>query len=232
MSSRRQKTIGIIGGMGPRATVRFEQCILEHAGAYSDKDFPPIITYNNSQIHDRTQSLREDGGKKYVRGVISTGNALVTMGADFLVMPCNTAHARYSEIQSALSLPLINMIECVIDVVEKKSGKVAILATSGMAREQVYERACIARKIPYHILSPKDQQAIMDAIYLIKSGKFTVAAENISLVLQKLEKAGIKRVILACTELPLIKEVINTNVELIDSMDILAKVAVGYSRGP
>src|SRR3989344_2030138 len=223
MKNRKLKTIGGIGGMGPRATVRFEQCIIENSNASSDKDFPSIITYNNSQIEDRTLSLQENGGKKYVQDVISTGKALIGMGADFLVMPCNTAHARYDEIQHALSRPLINMVERVLRVVEKKQGKVAILGTTGILKERVYERGCIVRKIPYHIHREQDQRMIMEAIYLIKRGEFSGAVKSIQPVIRWLEKNGIKRAILACTELPLIKDMIKTDVELIDSVDILAK---------
>lgn len=226
MENKYQKIIGIIGGMGPRATVSFEQNIIDYVGASCDKDFPPIISYNNSQIPDRTESLLKDGGSKFVEEIIRTGNVLIDFGADILVMPCNTAHARYKEIQSRLSKPLINMVECVLDVVQKKRGKVAILGTTGVVLERLYEKECDVRKLRYYTLDAKDQKRVMEAIYLIKAGNYKSAVKKIVPVFRRLEKARIGQVILACTELSLIKNMISTRIKFLDSVDILAKATV------
>ncbi|AGT34197.1 hypothetical protein OCC_13515 [Thermococcus litoralis DSM 5473] len=153
-----EKVIGILGGMGPLATVDLFKRIVLKTPAKKDQDHPRIIIYNNPKIPDRTAYILGKG-ENPLPELIDSAKKLEKWGADFIIMPCNTAHYFADEIQKAIKIPLINMIEETASYVEALGVKrVGILATTGTIVSGIYQKALKKRGIEALIPSEKDQE--------------------------------------------------------------------------
>lgn len=115
-----KKSIGIIGGMGPIATVDLFQKIIRLTKARSDHEHIHIYVDCNPSIPDRTAALLQSG-ESPVPMIRESAQKLIAMGADILLLPCNTSHAFYNEITEGLTVPLINMVEETARIVQKKA---------------------------------------------------------------------------------------------------------------
>ena len=103
-------TIGILGGMGPEATNLLCQEIVNLTPAQKDQEHIPFIVINNPQIPDRTQALLYNG-ESPIPSMLKSAKTIESAGADFIILPCNTAHNFIPNIQSKINIPFINMIE-------------------------------------------------------------------------------------------------------------------------
>lgn len=134
-----KKTIGIIGGMGPMATIDLYRKIIEVTPANSDNDHIHVVIDSNTLIPDRTAYILgkgEDPAMEMIRTAISLEN----MGADFLIMACNTAYYYYDRIIPFIKIPMLNMIdETVKEIAKLKMNTVGLLATDGVLASKVYE---------------------------------------------------------------------------------------------
>ncbi|MGI6698097.1 MAG: aspartate/glutamate racemase family protein [Clostridia bacterium] len=136
------KTIGVIGGMGPQATVDFFQKILDNTRVERDQDHIHVIIDNNPQIPDRTAFLLGKG-ESPLKSLVNSAVKLQLMGADLLAMPCNTAHYFYDEIVKFVDIPFINMIDEVAAGIRAKNlgvNRVGLLATKGVYSMGIYSR--------------------------------------------------------------------------------------------
>ena len=127
------KTIGIIGGMGPLATVHLFERIVLRTKAEKDQEHIRVLIDSNTNIPDRTKAILGNG-KSPVKELVNSAKILENGGADFLIMPCNTAHYFIEEIKKNISIPFINMIEESVKFTYDKYGKeavVGIMATDG-----------------------------------------------------------------------------------------------------
>lgn len=215
--------LGIIGGMGPLATVEFQRLIIEATPAKSDQDHIEVITHNNPHVPDRTRSLAENGGLSYVREVVKSGQKLIDAGATLLVMPCITAHARFGLIQEELSKPLLNMVE--ITAQEIITGEypqpVGILATDGTINAGIINEVFSKNEIMFIRPNRESQKKIMEVIYSIKSGS-RINTIALTKVVKNLKILGARSILLGCTELCLHKAVLGKNLPTINPMKILA----------
>jgi aspartate racemase len=110
-----EKTIGILGGMGPEATAYLFRKIIRHTKADKDQEHLKVIIFNNPKIPDRTDFILEKGTENPLPYLAEAAKELQRSGADFIIIPCNTAHYFYEDICRAVSIPVINMIEAVAD---------------------------------------------------------------------------------------------------------------------
>lgn len=108
---KNMKRLGIIGGMGPEATVEFMMRLLRATYAEDDQDHIPVIADNNSQVPSRITWLLENKGADPVPEILRTTRRLCEAGADFLVMPCNTTHAFAPQIVETATVPFLHAIE-------------------------------------------------------------------------------------------------------------------------
>lgn len=147
-----ERVIGILGGMGPLATADLFRRIVERTPARRDQDHPRIIIYNNPKIPDRTAFILGNGPDPRPE-LIASAKKLESWGADFIIMPCNTAHFFAETIQRAINIPLVSMIEETAKKIESMGlRKVGLLATDGTIKGMVYHRALLKRGI--HIAVP------------------------------------------------------------------------------
>lgn len=226
------KKIGIIGGLGPLATVDFFKKIVDLTGAKSDQDNIPILIYNNPQIPDRTQAILY-GGKSPVEDIISTGICLEKMGADFLCLPCNTSFYFYEEIQKGLSVKLLNMIDLTVDFIKNNSiKKVCVLGTEGTLKSGIYTNRLDKENISYYKVANRMEGHLTRVIYdIVKKNDFP---DDISFFTDELDRIvrdeKVDVFILGCTELPIFFKAYNLKYDCIDPTLILAQKAVNLAE--
>ena len=226
-----EKVIGILGGMGPLATVDLFRRIVLKTPAKKDQDHPRIIIYNNPKIPDRTAYILGKG-ENPLPELIDSAKKLEEWGADFIIMPCNTAHYFAEEIQKAIKIPLINMIEETASYVASLGMKrVGILATMGTIASGIYQKALEKRGIKGVVPSVEDQEKVMKGIYEgVKAGDIELGRKLLLEVAKKLEKEA-EGIIAGCTEVSIALKQEDLNVPLVDPMDILAQKAVKMALG-
>lgn len=222
------KKVGILGGMGSLATADLFRKIIKMTNATCDRDHIHILIDNNTEIPDRTSFILGHGEDPTYE-LIKSATTLESMGADFIIIPCNTAHHFYDAIQSSVSIPVVNMIEETAKYVDSMMldvKKVGLISTTGTIYSRVYDS--ILHKYGFEVIKPdtKGQEIIMDVIYGVKQGKTEFDLESINLVLDDLKKKGCSYIILGCTELPVIFEDLKIKGEFIDPTRILAKVTI------
>ena len=109
-----QGLVGVLGGMGPLATIDFMHKVLGATPASSDQDHVPLIVSSIPQVPDRTAAFRGDGASP-LAAMVASGQRLADAGAGLVVIPCNTAHLWYAEIQSALDLPMLHLVDAALE---------------------------------------------------------------------------------------------------------------------
>jgi len=226
---RKERTIGILGGMGPLATVELFKRIVLKTPAKRDQDHPRIIIYNNPKIPDRTAYILGKG-ENPLPELIEGAKKLESWGADFIIMPCNTAHIFADEIQKAISIPLLNMIEETAEYV-KQLGimRMGLLATTGTVVSGIYQRALEKRGIKAII--PDEQDKVMRGIYEgIKANRFELGRRFLLEIAKKLEKES-EGIIAGCTEVSVALKPRDLEVPLIDPLDVIAERAVRLALG-
>ena len=228
-----EKIIGILGGMGPEATLDLFYKIIKLSPAKKDQDHCRIIIDNNPKIPDRTNAILGTG-KDPLPELIMTAQNLEKAGADFIIMPCNTAHYFISGIQQNVNIPILNMIEESANYVKNifpSFKKVGLFASKGTYKTKLYNSFFNAKNIDILIPTPPEQEKIMDLIYMFKSGVFSKEMKSqIIKISEEQIKKGIQAIITGCTEIPLILKSEDVKIPVIDPTNILAKRAVEEAK--
>jgi aspartate racemase len=229
-------TIGVLGGMGPEATNRLCALITTLTPVRKDQDHIPVITFNNSLIPERVGAI-SGSTESPVPEMIRTARILEQAGADMLLMPCNLAHHFIAEVQREIRIPILNMIEETVAYTVScypEARAVGLLASTQTIKLGLYENS-FAR---HHrtVLAPDalDQQSkVMEAIYGrhgIKSGYKTKPRALLMEAAHKLAAKGAQTIIAACTEVSLVLGAGHAPFEIVDPMEVLARVAVERAR--
>lgn len=226
------KSIGIIGGMGPLATVDLFGKIVQMTRAGSDREHIQVYVDNNTNIPDRTGAILH-GGEDPRREMIRSAIKLEAMGADVLVMPCNTAHYFHEDVKAYVSIPFLSMIEETVEEIARGSfHTVGLLATTGTVRSGVYEKAMEARGITPVKPTDEGMTHVMDLIYNgVKAGNADWPIQPFLDVLEDLRRRGAQTMILGCTELPIAFEQHRIGYPFIDPTSALAKSAIRFAGG-
>lgn len=224
--------LGILGGMGPLATADFFKKVILMTKASTDQDHIRILMDDNPQIPDRSAYILGKG-KDPTREMIRSAIRLEYMGADFIAMPCNTAHKFISQIQAFLNIPILNMIELTADYLKQHHGKqrkALLLATEGTYTAGLYNFALNARGIELITPSQEGKDALMQWIYEVKKSGEVPQKEVFSHFIDKETGGENIPIILGCTELPLIIEGLKMPETYIDTTTVLAKACVVYAN--
>jgi aspartate racemase len=226
------KTIGILGGMGPAATVDLFDRIVKTTPARRDQDHIPVVIVSNPAVPDRSEAILRGGGDP--RPVMIAGlRQLAGMGAGFAVIACNTAHYYLDDLRAASEIPILDMIGETAQAIRRdhpQLERVGILATSGTLAVKLYQRALLS--VGLSPVEPTEAEIVqmMDAIYGndgIKTASVTESARRqLCEVGQKLMDRGAQALILGCTEIPLALKDGDLPVPLIASNQVLAEAAV------
>ncbi len=226
-------TVGVIGGMGPAATLEFQARLLAATPAARDQDHLRVLVDCNPKIPDRNAAIA-GGGPSPGPVLAEMARGLERAGADFLVMPCNTAHAFARDIRSAASIPLLSLIDVTADAAANAApgGQAGVLAVDGARAVGLYEAALTERGVTPVLLGADDQRRFMACIYAIKAGDTGAAVrDEVAGLARLLTAGGASVVIAACTELPLVLEPGDVDATLIDSTAVLVARTLDYAFG-
>jgi len=223
--------IGILGGMGTHAGIDFCNKLAMLNEGKVDQKQPLFILFNKSNVPARTENLKNYN--KVFKSLLQGCQLLKKNNCKFIVMPCNTAHHWYDDLQKKIKIPIINMPEEVSKYCKKnikKNSKIGILATQGTLKTKIYDKFFEN----YILIRPKDKYQIKNvdkAISFVKRGKITKAKNIIKPAIKFLLDKGCKKIILGCTELPLLVEENKFSDKFLDSNLILAKASLKKHLG-
>jgi len=224
-----EKTIGILGGMGPEATADLFMRIIRATPVKRDQDHLHVIIDSNSKIPDRTPAIL-GRGESPLPLLVETGKRLEIAGADLLIMPCNTAHYFHAKIQEQVGIPLLHMIRLSADYIAEKYPKVrkaGLLASDGTIASRLYHDSYAAKGIEIIIPNAASQKDTMDAIYkYIKTGNLEKGEEILKRVSLELIDAGADTVLCGCTEVSIVLHDGDLSVPVVDPLQVLAEEAV------
>lgn len=226
------KIVGILGGMGPMATCDLMKKVIDNTDASCDQEHIRICVDCNTNIPDRTAAIMgkgEDPRPEMIKSAIR----LQSMGANVIIVPCNTAHYFLPDVQKCVDIPILNMLkETANELFLKGVSIVAVLATNGTILSGLYDVEL--KKVGITPVHPdeEDQKLIMLLIYdYVKAGKSYPFTEKILEMEKRLIDKGAQALILGCTELPIAFSQINTSLPTIDPTTVLARVAIRYTNG-
>lgn len=224
------KTLGIIGGMGPLATVKLFEKIVLYTDANSDQEHIHTIIDSNTNIPDRSKYILGEGDSP-LNELLKSATRLEQAGADFLVMPCNTSHYFYQDIVKSINIPFISMIEETAKYIKVNYDfkKVGLLATSGTYKAKVYENVFKDYEIEICNPSEEEYKYMMELIYNIKMGIFQEDLSNFNSAMDRMKEQGVELFIIGCTEISVAVDMYNLKGNFIDAMDAVAKSAILYS---
>lgn len=218
--------LGVIGGMGPLATVNFYEKVILCTEAHKDSEHIDLVVLNHASIPDRTECIINGTKDEFLSEIKKDFAILENIGVDVVAIPCNTSHYFFDDFRSITTLNIINMVEeTIIEVKRRGFSRAAVFGTLGTVNSGVYERYAKKNGIEIVETSSDDRDRVMDIIYQIKSNNDTDRDDFKEIVGRYCDKETIG--IIACTELSLIKIV--DNVKIIDALDVLVKKSIEFS---
>lgn len=222
-----KKTLGIVGGVGPLATMFIGEMIVRRTKAAKDQDHVNSIITNNTRIPDRTAFIMGRSEDNPVPVMIDDMAKLSSIGAEIIIIPCNTAHTFYDELEMGSPVPVIHMIrETMKRAAQQGAVKVGVLATTGTVTSKVYQQAANEYGLEPVLPSPEIQGKVMSIIYdNVKAGK-NADKDTWREIVNHMENQGCDRVVLGCTELSIVKKEINLPDFYLDSLIVLAETAI------
>ncbi|WP_099363952.1 aspartate/glutamate racemase family protein [Fredinandcohnia onubensis] len=222
------KTLGIMGGMGPLATVDLMNKIIRLTPAQRDQDHIHMIVDNYPQIPDRTEAIMGKGANP-LSFMIESAKRLEAAGADFIAIACNTAHYYLDDIQNSVNIPIMNMPKETVRFIDKAGFKtIALLATDGTLSSNLYQESLREGGFAVVEPDPVTQESIMEGIYSVKSGDLNKGKKLFLHASKTVIEQGAEAIIAACTEIPLVLTEID-GIKLIDPTQILANKIVEIS---
>ncbi|MEF2526919.1 MULTISPECIES: aspartate/glutamate racemase family protein [Streptomyces] len=222
--------LGILGGMGPLATVDFYRRVVERTPASSDQAHLPVVMWADPAVPDRTAALLGEGPSP-VPALVEGARWLQRAGVSCIAVPCNTAHAYVEQLSKATGIEVLDMIRSALEAAARRTPgleRVGVLATRGTRLTGLYERAATRLGLDVVQVSASVQQEYVDtAIRAVKGGADPAEPERwIAAAAESLRDRGAQAAIAACTEIPLVSRAAGRVLPLIDSTDALAEAAV------
>lgn len=233
MTGARPRPVGILGGMGPDATILMMRRVLARVDAHDDADHVPLIVHSNTQVPSRIARLIDGTGADPEPVLVAMAQDLARCGAEALAMPCNTAHAYASAIAAATPLPFLDMVALSVGAAAQRAAgeRIGLLASPATRRAGVFDGALAERG-----LAPvwaEDEAAVLGAIRALKRDAGDAdAARAASAAVEALAAGGSGAILIACTEFSLIAHTLAAPVPLLDTLDVLADAVVAFSRTP
>ncbi|MEP6720875.1 MAG: amino acid racemase [Variovorax sp.] len=227
--------LGVLGGMGPLATLDFMHKLLAATPAASDQEHVPVLVSSIPQVPDRTAAFRGEGASP-LPAMIESGRRLVDAGAGLIVMPCNTAHLWFEPLQQALGLPMLHLVDAAIEQAIARTGAGAplgLLATDATIASGLYlNRAPVGAGLHWLLPTAREMiEQVMPGIEAVKAGDRVRGAALLGAAAAALATRGARALVLGCTEIPLVLDEGCSPVPTIDATAALAQRCVAWSRG-
>ncbi len=231
--TKRNKTIGILGGMGPEASANLYSKMIKYTqhkyGAVQDSDYPPIIIYSMPLLgFDETGIVDKDAVKRQlIEGVKKLENA----GCGLIIIGCNTVHIFFDEMQEAVKIPVLNIVEetkkKVLDFGYKKVG---LFASESTSKTKLYQKRFAESGI--EVIPPNErQQEVLNKVIEHVMGGNQKTGDIIALkdIARDYIKQGAEAIVMGCTEIPLAINQTYTDIKLFDTIEIIVQSAVDFS---
>jgi aspartate racemase len=222
------RLIGILGGMGPAATLDLQQKILAATPAEHDQDHVPTLVWNVPQMPDRLAAIRGDGPSPLPH-LIQAARIMENAGASAIAMPCNTAHFWANELAAALNIPLLHIADAVLAVLPAATRRIGLLSTPATVQAGFYQRRFEEREIETLLPSAAESEQLMSAIRAVKAGRMDQAHAPFLAVATSLRDRGADTLLLACTELPLISPGTSIEAQCVDPTAALAHACIRHA---
>ena len=233
-----KQAVGVIGGVGPMATVYYMQRVIEMTKAGCDQEHINMLVFNDCDIPDRTAFITEKSPDNPLPVMVEDPilKRLEAAGCEFVVIPCNTAHYFYDELEQAVEIPVVNIVEETIRYAKARVQDlscVGIMATTGTIVTGTYQKYAERAGLSFAVPDEDEQNLLMQIIYDgVKAGK-PVPRADFDRVANHLRAKGAQCLILGCTELSVLKRDLPINdPDVLDSIDVLASETVRRSGKP
>lgn len=226
------KPVGVLGGMGPEATILLMQKVLAAVPARDDADHVPLIVHQNPQVPSRIKALIEGGGEDPGPVLAQMARDLRAAGAQALAMPCNTAHHYAPVVAAATDLPFLNMLDLTADhLAAQGAGRVGLLASPATRLARVFEAPFAARGLVPVFL--EDDTRLLSIIRAVKAGEaLDTLRPRLRAEAEALLAQGADHLLVACTELSLMTDALPTSDRRhTDSLDCLTCAIVAFAKG-
>jgi aspartate racemase len=240
MKSRKtqKEVVGILGGMGPEATIDLFTKIVKGSKVKKDQDHLRILIDNNPQIPDRTLAIRGKGPNPLPK-LIQSARALEQAGAGFILIPCITAHHFFDPLQRRIRTPILHILNETLGYIQtqlKEVHRIGIIATTGTVHAGLFQKTFANGKIELIFPAPETQKkCVMEAIYGKRGIKAIGPSENSRRLILKASKELMRRgaqgIIAGCTEIPLVLKEGDLPIRVIDPLSILAGAAIEKAGG-
>lgn len=226
-TEKKQRLLGILGGLGPMASVYFCEMLISHTKAERDCDHINFLLSSRADTPDRSSYILGLSDDDPTPAMTEEARRLEAAGAELIAIPCNTAHYFYDRICKAVDTPILNIItETARFCRASGAGKIGVLATEGTAASGAYQKFLDGFSIEVLPLTKAEQDTVSDIIFnQIKRGLSPDADALIS-VAEALRSRGAELIVLGCTELSLVKKQRQLPEYIIDSLELLALAAI------
>lgn len=217
------KKLGVIGGLGPIATAYFYELIIRMTNARKDQEHMEMIIYSKPAIPDRTEYILGRSKDNPVYPMQEIGKALVDLGAEYIAIPCITAHYFYNMLSESIPAPLIHIVkETALHLKQHGIQRAGIMATEGTISSMLFQSELERIGITPMIPSKQKQDMVTHLIYHNVKANQPIEIDKFKLVAEELFSNGAEVIILGCTELSLIKRDFDIGAGYIDAMEVLA----------
>ncbi len=225
--------IGVLGGMGPLATLDFFSKVLAATPAKGDADHVPMLIQTDPRIPARPLAILS-AGTSPLPELLAGRNRLVAAGATALVMPCNTAHYWYADLVDGCPVPFLSIVDACIQelsTLADRGSTIGIIATQATLEAKIFDP--VLMRAGYTALLPEEAvmaTLILPGIEFVKLGETQRGGHLIEQAVQSLLNQGARAVILACTETPVALDAIHSKLrsDCVDSTAALARSCVAW----
>lgn len=215
--------IGVLGGMGPEATVLLMHKVIRATPAADDADHVPLLVDNNTQVPSRIAALVEGNGPNPAPVLVAMARRLEAMGCAALAMPCNTAHAYADDIRAAVRIPFLDMVRLAAAALAARlprGGRVGMLGSTALGNVRLYEAPLAAHGLK--LVYPVRQPEVMQALRAFKRrADDSSARAALRAAADDLVASGADALLVACTEFSLATDVLPPAVPTVDALDAL-----------
>lgn len=222
--------IGVLGGMGPLATVDFVEKIIRQTPAEKDQDHLPLLVHSVPQIPDRTACLLDNQASP-LQALSQGVRTLTNAGVGCIAIPCNTAHFWHADLVEISPVPVLHIAQACSDrLVLQGVCSVGLMATDGTLKANFYAKQLEQRGIPLTLPDESLQRQIMAGIYQVKAGNLAEGGVLLDGCMDVFLARGVERVILGCTEIPLaLAHIDSSNLVFgLDATDALAEACLHW----
>lgn len=221
--------IGVIGGLGPKATTYFMNLVIDNTVSSCDQDNVDMLVCQYSSIPDRTSYIVGNSSESPVPKMIECAKLLEKERCKYIVIPCNTASYFFDEIQNNVKVEVINILKETSNVaLNSNCTKIGLMATDGTINSRAYHKFINEDKL--FIPNDEIQKKIMAIIYNKIKKNVMISKEEFYEIIDYFKQNGCDKIILGCTELSVAYKNLELNDDMIiDSLTVLARKTVEIS---